>query len=131
MADFILETFHASEGEWEGVKGERVLFLTKPLFLSFIDGSKNSSADYSFFHVDRDTKQHFLYSALLYLDDGSGEDFAGGELVFAAKRRPRPRPFTVSPRAGKLARLVLPGSLVDGSICHYVPHTNTRDRGRF
>ena len=117
VADFIVETFHTSEWDaeaGEGVTDERVIFLTKPLFLSFIDGGKNGSADYSFFHVDRDTKEHFLYSALLYLDDGSGEDFAGGELVFGAKRRP----FQVSPRAGKLARFVKPLSVTGrGSCC--------------
>ena len=113
VADLISETFRVSESE----AGEDAVFLTKPLFLSSIDGSKkkkNGSADYSFFHVDRDTKEHFLYSALLYLDDGSGEDFAGGELVFGAKRRP----FQVSPRAGKLARFVKPLSVTGrGSCC--------------
>ena len=108
VADLISETFRVSGSEAGGEDG---VFLTKPLFLSSIDGSKKrngSSAGYSFFHVDRDTKEHFHYSALLYLDDGSGQDFAGGELVFAGRRRrPQSRPLTVSPRAGKLASCLL------------------------
>ena len=111
VADFITETFLAD-------KSEDAILLTKPLFLSCIDGSErngssSAAAGYSFLHVDRDRQRHFRYSALLYIDDGggagSGQDFEGGELVFAGRRRPpRSRPFTVSPRAGKLVRFTLP-----------------------
>ena len=114
MADFITETFLAD-------KSDDAIWLTKPLFLSCIDGSEgngsSAAAGYSFLHVDRERQRHFRYSALLYLDDGGGSaagrgrDFEGGELVFAGRRRPpRSRPFTVSPRAGKLVRFALPSS---------------------
>ena len=62
MADLISETFRVSESE----AGEDAVFLTKPLFLSSIDGSKkkkNGSADYSFFHVDREAIQYIFFLA--------------------------------------------------------------------
>ena len=103
VTDFIREVRNqVSDEEAAGTRDERAIFLTKPLFLSAIDGSKNGSADYSHLHVDRDTKQHFAYSALLYLDDGSGQDFVGGDLVFAARQRP----LAVSPLVGKLGGFI-------------------------
>ena len=102
VTDFIREVHQVSDEEAASARGERAIFLTKPLFLSAIDGSKNGSSNYSHLHVDRDTKQHFAYSALLYLDDGSGQDFVGGDLVFAARQRP----LAVSPRVGKLGGFV-------------------------
>ena len=123
VADFITETFLAD-------KSDDAIWLTKPLFLSCIDGSEGngssaSSVGYSFLHVDRERERHFRYSALLYLDDGcgAGRDFEGGELVFAGRRRPpRSRPFTVSPRAGKLVRFALPS--VSGFTLLNLPSLN-------
>ena len=122
VADFITETFQAD-------KSEDAIWLTKPLFLSCIDGSvrnSSSTAGYSFLHVDRERQRHFRYSALLYLDDGgaagSGRDFEGGELLFAGRRRPpRSRPFTVSPRAGKLVRFASTSLKVQCTPLYFLP----------
>ena len=122
VADFITETFRLDTSK-------DAILLTKPLFLSCIDGSErngsSAAAGYSFLHVDRERERHFRYSALLYLDDGggAGRDFEGGELVFAGRRRPpRSRPFTVSPRAGKLVRFALPS--VSGFTLLNLPSLN-------
>ncbi|KAJ3415465.1 2-oxoglutarate and iron-dependent oxygenase domain-containing protein 3 [Chytridiales sp. JEL 0842] len=103
------------------------LSLSSPSFFSRIDSNEPLTPhdDYTHVHVDADQYKTFCYTGLVYLSDGEGVDFEGGEFVWldennkeaaksqkvseAAKRSEHPLAKTktlehsVVPRKGRLS----------------------------
>ncbi len=60
------------------------LYLAHPTFFSRLTSVQAQTAhdEYWHVHVDKETYENFHYTSLLYLTDGGGVDFKGGEFVF-------------------------------------------------
>ncbi|KAA0157292.1 hypothetical protein FNF27_05019 [Cafeteria roenbergensis] len=79
------------------------LHFSAPTFVARLQGSaawraRDVHDEYWHPHVDRNNTAHYHYSALLYLAEGGGEDFSGGEFQFMDPEGN----FTVVPRAGRV-----------------------------
>jgi hypothetical protein len=66
------------------IKQAATLKLSSPSFFSRIDSNNpvTDHDDYTHVHVDADQYGTFCYTGLVYLSDGDGVDFDGGEFVW-------------------------------------------------